>query len=184
MRTPCAHKTAPALAALLKDGALAGNWVLDSRNSTIGLMTRAMWGTTRVDGVFREVSGSGTVSPTGDVSGTLTVAAASIDTKVSKRDAHLRSDDFFASDSYPDIIFTADGIRASGQGVAVTGELTVRGRTRALVFESGVSVLADGEIWLDAEVQINRADFGLTWNLMGSMSKQNTLTIHLVFSKA
>ena len=42
---------------------------------------------------------------------------------------------------------------------------------------------ADVEVWLDAEVRINRADFGLTWNLMGLVSKNNTLTIHAVFTK-
>ncbi len=44
---------------------------------------------------------------------TITVAAASIDTKNAKRDKHLRSGDFFDSDNYPDITFTVDGIRPS-----------------------------------------------------------------------
>ena len=41
----------------------------------------------------------------------------------------------------------------------------------------------DGEVWLDAEVHINRADFGLTWNLMGMASMDNTLTIHAAFTQ-
>jgi polyisoprenoid-binding protein YceI len=44
-------------------------------------------------------------------------------------------------------------------------------------------VPGDGEVWLDAEVHINRADFGLTWNLMGMASMNNTLTIHAVFTQ-
>ena len=111
---------------------------------------------------------SGNLFPDGEVSGTLTVAAASIDTKNTRRDTHLRSADFFISGNYPDIAFTAEAIRPSGQGVAVTGALTVRGRTRLLSFDAAASVRDDGEVWLDAEVIINRADFGLTWNLMGS----------------
>ena len=47
-----------------------------------------------------------------------------------------------------------------------------------------MSVQGVGEIWLDAEVHINRADFGLTWNLMGTVSMKNTLTIHAVFTVA
>ena len=105
-----------------------------------------------VRGVFREVSGSGTVSPDGTATGTLLVAAASIDTQNTKRDTHLRSADFFDSDNHPDISFTADDIRPSGQGVAVTGSLTIRGRTRPLSFDATASVPGDGEVWLDAEV--------------------------------
>jgi hypothetical protein len=45
------------------------------------------------------------------------------------------------------------------------------------------SVQDDGEIWLDAEVHINRADFGLTWNLMGLVSMNNILIIHAVFTR-
>jgi polyisoprenoid-binding protein YceI len=136
-----------------------------------------------VSGVFRQVSGNGTVLPDGKVSGTLTVAAASIDTNNTRRDTHLRSADFFDSDNHPDITFTADGIRPSGQGVAVSGALTVRDQTRPLSFDAAASVQGDGEIWLDAEVHINRADFGLTWNSIFMTSMHNTLTIHAVFTR-
>jgi polyisoprenoid-binding protein YceI len=183
MQASSGQMTAPALQALLKDGALAGKWTLDPRTSSIRLKSRAMGGLARVNGVFREVSGNGTVFPDGEVSGTLTVAAASIDTKNTRRDTHLRSADFFDSGNYPDITFTAAAIRPSGQGVAVTGALTVRGRTRPLSFDAAASVRGDGEVWLDAEVIINRADFGLTWNLMGTVSMNSTLTIHATFRR-
>lgn len=183
MHAPSEPVTASPLRAPLADGALAGEWVLDPSRSSIGLKNRSMRGLVRVTGVFREVSGNGTVRPNGAVSGTLTVAAASIDTKNTRRDSHLRSADFFDSGHHPDIIFTADGIRPSGPGVAVTGTLTVRDRTRPLSFEAAASVPGDGEIWLDAEVRVNRADFGLTWNLLGTVSMHNALTIHAVFTR-
>jgi polyisoprenoid-binding protein YceI len=44
-------------------------------------------------------------------------------------------------------------------------------------------VRGDGAVWLDAEVHINRADFGLTWNLMGMTSMNDTLTIHAAFTR-
>ena len=53
----------------------------------------------------------------------------------------------------------------------------------ALSFDAAPSVHGDGEIWLDARVRINRADFGLTWNLLGLVSVTNTLTVHTVFTK-
>ncbi len=183
MQAPSGQMTAPALQALLEDGALAGEWVLDPRTSSIRLKSRSMWGLAPVNGVFRKVSGNGNISPVGEVSGTVTVAAASIDTKNARRDTHLRSAAFFDSGNHPDITFTADGIRPSGQGLTVTGALTVRGRTLPVSFDAAASVQGDGEICLDAEVVINRADFGLTWNQMGMASMNNTLTIHAVFTR-
>jgi polyisoprenoid-binding protein YceI len=183
MQAPSGQMTAPALQALLKGGNLAGEWVLDPRKSSIRLKSRAIWGLVPVNGVFREVSGNATVCPGGKVGGSVTVAAASIDTKNTRRDTHLRSADFFDSANNPDITFTADGIRPSGHGVTVTGALTVRGRTRPLSFDAAASVPSDGEIRLDATARINRADFGLTWNQMGMVGKNNALTIHAVFTR-
>ena len=164
------QSTAPEVRALLADGALAGEWVLDPHKSSIRLKSKSM-GLIPVNGVFREVSG------------TVTVAAASIDTKNAKRDTHLRSADFFDSDNHPDITFTADDIQASGQGAMVTGTLTVHGRTRPLAFDAVASVQGDGGIWLDAEVHVNRADFGLTWNQLGRVAVNNTIIIHAVFAR-
>jgi polyisoprenoid-binding protein YceI len=174
--------TAPALLDLLKGGTLTGEWVLDPRNSSVSLKSKSM-GLIPVRGVFREVSGSGTVSSDGTATGTLLVAAASIDTQNTKRDTHLRSADFFDSDNHPDISFTADDIRPSGRGVAVTGALTIRGRTRPLSFDATASVPGDGEVWLDAEFRVNRGDFGITWNMLGTVSQISTLTVHAVFTR-
>jgi polyisoprenoid-binding protein YceI len=81
------------------------------------------------------------------------------------------------------ITFTAEGIRLAGQGVTVTGILRVRDRARPLTFDGTAAVRGDGEVWLDAQVHINQADFGLTWNRMGMVSMNNTLTIHAVFTR-
>jgi polyisoprenoid-binding protein YceI len=183
MQAPSGHVTAPALQSLLQDGALAGEWVLDPRRSSLRLKNRIMWGLVPVKGAFRQLRGSGTISPDGKVSGTLTVAAASIDTGIARRDEHLRSPAFFDSDKHPDITFTAHAARPAGQGVAVTGALTVRGRTRPLFFDAAATVPGDGEVCLDAEVHVDRADFGLTWNPMGLASTDNTLTVHAVFTR-
>jgi polyisoprenoid-binding protein YceI len=180
---PSAQMSAQALQELLQNQVLAGEWVLDSSRSTVRLKSRSMWGLAPVKGEFRQVSGRGTVSPAGNVSGAITVGAASIDTKNTRRDTHLRSADFFDSDQYPEITFTVDSVRPSGQGVTVAGTLTVRDRARPLTFAATASVHGNAEVWLDAEVPVNRADFGLTWNQMGSASINNTLTIHAVLTK-
>jgi polyisoprenoid-binding protein YceI len=138
MQAPPGKLPGPVLLALLKEGTLAGDWVLDPRRSSVRLKSRSVWGLVPVNGVFREVSGSGTVSRNGSASRILTVAAASIDTGNTQRDTHLRSADFFDSANHPDITFTAGRIRPSGAGVAVTGALTVRDRTRPLSFGPAV----------------------------------------------
>jgi polyisoprenoid-binding protein YceI len=168
---------------LLRNGTLAGEWVLDPTRSSVRLRNRSLAGLIRVKGVFREVSGTGSITPRGSVSGVLVVAAASIDTRNTRRDTHLRSADFFDADRAPDITFAVTDVLASGQGVAVTGSLTVRGRTRSLTFDAAVSLPADGEIWLDAAARVDQADFGMTWTAKGVISGNNTITVHAVFTR-
>ena len=135
---PSGQVTTSGLQELLKDAALAGEWILDPARSTVSLKNRSMWGLVPVKGVFRQVTGNG------EVSGAITMAAASIDTKNIRRDTHLHSADFFHGDNYPHITFTADGIRLSGQGVTVTGTLSVRDRARPLTFD-GTAAVHEGE---------------------------------------
>src|ERR1700733_13033535 len=175
--------TSPALPELLRDGKLAGSWTLDAARSEIALKSKSMWGMLAVKGVFREVTGSGTVSAAGDVTGTVTVAAGSVDTKVKKRDEHLRSPHFFDVANTPDITFAAEQVTPSGEGVTVTGALTVRDRTHPVSFAARVSGSDGAEVELDGEIQVNRADFGLTWNQLGMTSMNNTITVHAVFTR-
>jgi len=183
--TAPADRAAPGLSERLADGSLAGTWQLDPARSTATLTSRSMWGLMAVKGAFREIEGEATISPAGEVTGHLALRTASLDTKIAKRDAHLRSDDFFSADTYPAITFTADKIEPAGQGLTVSGTLTVRDQTRPLSFPVTPSQAGDGEIALDAAVQVDRADFGLTFNqMMNMISTQNTVTVHAVFTRA
>src|SRR5215469_2324302 len=118
MQARSGQMTAPQLQALLKDGALAGDWVLDPGKSSIRLKTKIM-GLVPVTGVFRDVSGNGIVSTDGKASGTLTVAAASIDTQNTRRDTLLPWPSFLDRGNHPDSAFPAASIRPSGRGAAV-----------------------------------------------------------------
>ena len=180
---PSGQGTAPKVDALLRDGQFAGSWTLDPSRSQVRLRSKSMWGLVPVKGVFTGVSGTGTVSPSGAVSGTITVAAGSVDTKNKQRDEHLRSADFFDADNHPSITVSVDGISLSETAAHVTGTLAVRDRTRPVSFDAKVSAVDAAEVWLDAEVRVNRADFGLTWNQMGMASMDNTITVHAVFTR-
>jgi len=166
--------------ATLGEGRLAGSWTLDAARSQVRLATKSMWGVVPVKGVFGEVSGSGTVTGSGAVTGTLTVTAGSIDTKMKKRDDHLRSADFFDAARHRDITFSVEAITPAAGGVTVAGDLTVRGTTRTVSFGAAVSG-DDAEVTLDAEVPVNRADYGLTFNQLGMMAMKSTITIHAAF---
>jgi polyisoprenoid-binding protein YceI len=171
-----------ALQALLQGGKLAGSWTLDPDRSRVRLKTRHTWGLRPLHGVFRQVTGNCTVTAAGEVSGVITVAAGSIDTKNATRDKHLRSADFFDIASHPDITFAADGVSLAGDGVRFAGRLTVRGAARPASFDAKVSS-ADDEVWLDGELQVNRADFGLTWNWLGIAAMDNTIVVQAVFTR-
>ena len=171
-----------ALQALAGGGTLTGSWILDSDRSQVRLQTRHTWGLRPLHGVFRQVTGHGMVTAAGQVTGTLTVAAGSIDTKNKMRDKDLRSAKVFDIASHPDITYTVDGMQPASGGVRVTGSLTVRGRTRPLSFNATVSAAAD-EVRLDAEVPVNRADFGLTYSPLRMASLDNTVTVHAVFTR-
>jgi polyisoprenoid-binding protein YceI len=167
----------------LAGGALAGDWVLDPGRSEVVLHTRHTWGLRPLRGVFGQVTGQGTVSESGEVAGVITVAATSLDTKNSQRDKHLRSPDFFDVDNHPDFTFAVESASPAGAGARITGQLTVRGNTRPVSFEAKVARPGGDEVALDGELRINRADFGLTWNMLRIAAMDNTIAVHAVFTR-
>ena len=179
--------TAPSREATLRtrlaDGSLAGNWALDPARSTATLKSRSVWGLVPVKGTFGKIEGTGTVSSTGEVTGRIAVASDSLDTKIAKRDAHLRSPEFFHAEKYPAITFTLDKLTPADDGLTVEGTLTVREASRPITFPATATLVADGEIALDATVQVDRSHHGLTWNQLGMSSMHNTVTIHASFTK-
>jgi polyisoprenoid-binding protein YceI len=180
--TPQEQITASALQALVQDGTLAGSWALDPARSQVLLETRHTWGLLPLHGVFGQVTGNGTVTAAGQVTGTVTVAAASIDTKNKTRDKDLRSAKLFDAANHPDITYTVDGVQPAGDGARVTGSLTVRGQTRPLSFDAKVSA-TEQEVRLDAEVPVNRAEFGLTYSPLRMAPMNHTIVIHAVFTR-
>jgi polyisoprenoid-binding protein YceI len=173
---------ATAVQALLAGGTLAGSWTLDPARSEVVLKTRHTWGLLPLQGHFRKVAGDGTITADGQVSGVITVDADSVDTKNPRRDKHLRSADFFHVDKHPGFTYTVTGAAPAGDGVQVTGTLTVRDQTRPADFPAKVTVAGD-EVTLEGELKVNRADYGLTWNFLGIAALDNTIVLHAVFTR-
>lgn len=96
--------------------------------------------------------------------------AASIDTGMEQRDAHLRSADFLAADEHPTIDFASTAIEPAGDAYRIHGELTIRGTTRPVVLEAEyagtVTNMQGGRsAGVSASTTIDREEFGLTWNV-------------------
>ena len=100
----------------------------------------------------------------------ITIQAASIDTHEPNRDAHLRTDDFFAADTHPTLQFTSTQVAPAGRDrFDVTGDLTIRGVTKRITVP--VSLLGTAtdpwgneKLGFETEFTINRKEFGLLWN--------------------
>src|SRR5215210_5941793 len=106
---------------------LSGTYVLDPAHTRIGFVARHAM-VTKVRGQFNEFEGSGVVDAADFTKSTVTVTiqAASIDTRNEQRDAHLRSNDFLAMEEYPQITFVATNVRqASPTTLELTGDLTI-----------------------------------------------------------
>lgn len=100
----------------------------------------------------------------------VTIQAASIDTAEADRDKHLRSADFFDVEKYPTLRFVSTSVTPrDGNAYDVTGDLTIHGVTRQVVLPA-TFLGAASDPWgntksvFEAELPLNRKDFGLTWN--------------------
>ncbi|WP_225095501.1 YceI family protein [Streptomyces sp. CoH27] len=161
-----------------------GTWQLDPSASTVALRHKTMWGLVTVKGAFTTISGGGEVHPDGSASGTVTLDAASLDTKHTKRDTHLRSADFFDTDRHPEITFAVRGAdRLDDDGVRVTGQLTVRGISRPQTFTARLASTAADGVTLEAEFAVDREQFGMGWNQLGMMRGLTTVTATLRFTR-
>jgi len=167
----------------LARGALNGSWTLVPSESNVRLKAKSMWGIVPVNGTFSELAGRAAVAADGGVTGRLVVKSASINTKMKTRDAHLRGDDFFASDRFSDIVFEIDQVTPTTSGLEVAGRLTVRERTLRLEFPAVVAHLGSGRMGIEAEVHVDRSELGLIYRGKGATKMENTLIIHAVFAR-
>lgn len=147
----------------------AGTWEVDPSHSAIEFQVKHMMIAT-VKGRFTAFGGTLDASPGGLPRARGTVQVASLDTGDAKRDEHLRSPDFFDAPTHPEITFASTEIRfLGGDGLAVTGQLTIKGVTRPVeligtVGGFGVDPWGNERVALELRGAVDRRDFGLTWN--------------------
>lgn len=146
-------------------------WKIDPAHSSAQFVVRHMM-ITNVRGGFSGVQGTVVYDPDD-------LNASSVDVIIDKntlntgdtnRDAHVKSAEFLDVEKYPTITFKSKKITKDGDGLKITGDLTVHGVTK----EVGLNV--DGptgeqkdpygniRVGASATTKIKRSDFGLTWN--------------------
>lgn len=145
----------------------AGSYVIDPTHSRIGFSARHAV-ITKVRGAFNEFEGKGSVKD-GQANLEVTINTDSIDTRQADRDAHLKSEDFFNAASFPNIKFVSTSAKQVGEGFVVDGNLTIKDVTKPLTIEfaytgAATDPFGNKRVGLEGEAEINRPDFGLTWN--------------------
>ncbi|MDH2425724.1 YceI family protein [Sphaerisporangium sp. TRM90804] len=148
-----------------------GTFDLDASHTRIGFVAKHMM-VTKVRGHFGEFTGSITLAENPlDSSTEVTIKAASIETGSPDRDTHLRSDDFLAADKFPELTFRSTRVLShSGDEFTVAGDLTVRDVTKEVTLKveyggSGVNPWGAEVFGFSLETEIDREEFGLTWNV-------------------
>ncbi|HEX6423164.1 MAG TPA: YceI family protein [Acidimicrobiales bacterium] len=148
-----------------------GAYTIDPSHSRIGFVARHAM-VTKVRGSFNQFDGSGSFDAEDPAKShaRLTIQADSIDTRNADRDAHLRSNDFFEMETYPQITFASTAVEpVDGTTFRVTGDLTIKDVTRPVTFDleyagTAVDPYGNRRLGLEGSVVVNRKDWGLTWN--------------------
>ena len=147
----------------------ATKWVVDPVHSQVDFRIRHLVG--RVRGTFTDWYGLLETQDRDWTHGTVrvTVQTRSLDTGNKYRDADLRSNRFFAVDSFPQMTFESTRIVARDSSVELRGVLTIKGRSRPIVLKGayrGIARDREGHerIGFEASTTIDRRDFGITWN--------------------
>jgi polyisoprenoid-binding protein YceI len=150
---------------------LTGDYTLDPAHTRVGFQARHAM-VTKVRGQFKDFEGSFHLDPSNpqNSSATVTIQAKSIDTGNADRDAHLRSNDFFAMDEYPEIKFVSTSAeRIDNTSFKLTGDLSIRGVTRPVSINfhyNGVEIDPWGNtrVGFEGSTEVNRKDWGVSWN--------------------
>ena len=147
-------------------------WAIDASHSTVEFGVKHMMFTT-VKGRFAGVEGTIELDEQDVTRSRVEVAidVASVDTRDEKRDAHLRSPDFFDAERFPTIAFRSTRVEPKGSGdLRVVGDLTIHGVTREVILDAtrtgqGKNPWGMEVIGFEASTRISRKDFGLEWNV-------------------
>jgi len=145
-------------------------WNIDGSHSRTGFSVKHLV-ISDVKGDFAKTSGAAQVDEAdlSKSSVTVTIEAASVDTRDEKRDGHLKSADFFDVAKFPTITFKSTKVEAGKDGaLTVTGDLTMRGVTKPVTLEGSITAAiqdpkGNARRGVSLAGKLNRKDFGVSY---------------------
>jgi polyisoprenoid-binding protein YceI len=151
--------------------ASAAPWLIDATHTDIEFSVRHLM-ISNVKGRFSGISGTIDFDPAHPELLVVDVAipVATIDTHNEQRDGHLRTNDFFAAEQFPNITFKSDRLEGDIKSqFKLSGDLTIRGVTKPVTFDvtaegSGDDPWGNERLGFSATAEINRMDFGVQYN--------------------
>jgi len=162
------------LAAVLSLPACAASseWRIDPQHSSAQFAVKHLMIST-VRGEFHGVTGTANWDDQDITKSTVdvTIDAATVETREPKRNAHLKSPDFFDVAKYPAITFKSKKVEQAAPGkIKITGDLTIHGVTKEVVLDVDGPTPPIRDPWgnsraaISATTKVNRQDFGVKWN--------------------
>ena len=160
------------LALVVASQASAEVWTIDPAHTVAGFTARHMM-ITNVTGVFEAAAGTIDYTPgnPGATKADITIEAKSINTRNTRRDTHLRTDDFINVEKYPTITFKSKRVQnVRADGFDMVGDLTIRDVTKEVVLKvDGIAPpikdpQGNRRVGANATTTINRKDFGVNYN--------------------
>lgn len=154
------------------------NWNIDAMHSEIGFKVKHMM-ISNVHGKFAAFNAIAKTHGEDFSSAKFDFSAAinSIDTGVADRDAHLKSDDFFNAEKYPDMVFKSIGIeKKDDHNFIINGELTIRDVTKPIALNAEFSGIVQDpygqtKAGLSVNGKIKRSEYGLLWSAVTEAGK-------------
>jgi polyisoprenoid-binding protein YceI len=144
----------------------ADTYTIDPAHTSFGFTVKHMM-ISNVPGEFGKFSGQIVYSPAdlANSKADVTIDVSSINTRIDKRDAHLKSPDFFDAEKYPTITFVSTQFTPT----SITGNLTMKGVTKEVTVPVTISgpvktMMGGQAIGITGSVTINRQDYGINWN--------------------
>ncbi len=145
-------------------------WNLDATHSSVEFVVKHMM-IASTKGRFAEFTVDAEIDEANlaNSKATVTINAQSVDTHDEKRDAHLRSGDFFDAENAKNLVFETTKIEPKGSDYKIYGNLTVRGVTKPIVLDAEASgpikdPWGNTRVGVSATGKVNRKEFGLNWN--------------------
>ena len=162
----------------------ADTYTIDPNHTSFGFTVKHMM-ISNVPGEFDKFDGQVIYSPT-DLANSkvnVTIDVSSINTRIDKRDAHLKSPDFFDAAQFPTITFVSTKFTPT----AITGNLTMKGVTKEITIPVTISgpvktMMGGQAIGITGSVSINRQDYGINWNKVldqGGVAVSNDVAISI-----